>query len=61
MRFDASAAALAGAEALARPLLRAESVASSRIEGLEVGGGCSAPTLHVSSARRPATRLPWRC
>ena len=37
-RFDATAAALADTEALARLLLRAESVASSRIEGLEVGG-----------------------
>ena len=38
VRLDASAAALAGTEALARLLLRAESVASSRIEGLEVSG-----------------------
>ncbi len=38
LTLDASAAALAGTEALARLLLRAESVASSRIEGLEVGG-----------------------
>ena len=38
LKLDASAAALAGTEALARLLLRAESVASSRIEGLEVGG-----------------------
>ncbi|MEO5837348.1 MAG: Fic family protein [Acidimicrobiales bacterium] len=37
-RFDAKAAALADTEALARLLLRAESVASSKIEGLEVGG-----------------------
>lgn len=36
--FDASAAALANTEALARLLLRAESVASSFIEGLVVGG-----------------------
>jgi Fic family protein len=35
--LDAEAATLADAEALARILLRAESVASSRIEGLEVG------------------------
>jgi len=35
--FDAQAAALVDTEALARILLRAESVASSRIEGLEVG------------------------
>ena len=38
LKLDASAAALAGTDALARLLLRAESVASSRIEGLEVGG-----------------------
>jgi Fic family protein len=37
-RFDADASALADTEALARLLLRAESVASSKIEGLEVGG-----------------------
>ncbi|HEY0938349.1 MAG TPA: Fic family protein, partial [Trebonia sp.] len=36
-RLDAAAVALADTEALARLLLRAESVASSRIEGLEVG------------------------
>jgi Fic family protein len=35
--LDAESAALADTEALARILLRAESVASSRIEGLEVG------------------------
>ena len=38
VRLDATAGALAGTEALARLLLRAECVASSRIEGLEVGG-----------------------
>ena len=37
-RLDADAVALADTEALARLLLRAESVASSRIEGLVVGG-----------------------
>lgn len=36
-RFDAEAVSLNDTEALARILLRAESVASSRIEGLEVG------------------------
>ena len=36
-RLNAEALALAGTEALARLLLRAESVASSRIEGLEIG------------------------
>ena len=38
VRLNATAGALADTEALARLLLRAESVASSRIEGLEVGG-----------------------
>lgn len=37
-RLDATASALVDTEALARLLLRAESVASSKIEGLEVGG-----------------------
>lgn len=36
-RLDAEASALAQTETLARLLLRAESVASSRIEGLEIG------------------------
>ena len=36
-RLDLSSSALVDTEALARILLRAESVASSRIEGLEVG------------------------
>ena len=38
VRLDMTAATLADTEALARLLLRAECVASSRIEGLEVGG-----------------------
>ncbi len=38
-RLDVEASALIKTEALARILLRAESVASSRIEGLEVGAG----------------------
>ena len=38
VRLNATAAALADTEALARLLLRAESVASSKIEGLVVGG-----------------------
>ena len=38
VRLDTSAAALANTEALARMLIRAESVASSRIEGLHAGG-----------------------
>jgi len=47
-RFDAGAKALADTEALARLLLRAESVASSRIEGLEVGGR---RLLHAEAAQ----------
>jgi Fic family protein len=38
-RLDGDASALVETEALARILLRAESVASSRIEGLQVGAG----------------------
>ena len=38
IRFNGTAATLADTEALARLLLRAESVASSKIEGLQVGG-----------------------
>ena len=38
VRLDTTAEALAGTEALARLLLRAECIASSRIEGLAVGG-----------------------
>ena len=49
VRLDATASALAGAEAFARLLLRAESVASSRIEGLEVGGR---RLLRVEAARQ---------
>ena len=48
-RLDASSSALADSEALARLLLRAESVASSRIEGLEIGGR---RLLRADAARR---------
>lgn len=48
-RLDASSTALADSEALARLLLRAESVASSRIEGLEIGGR---RLLRADAARR---------
>lgn len=47
-RLDQAASALADTEALARLLLRAESVASSRIEGLEVG---ARKLLRVEAAR----------
>ena len=48
-RLDATTVALADSEALARLLLRAESVASSRIEGLEVG---ARRLLRTDAARR---------
>ena len=48
-RLDASTVALADSEALARLLLRAESVASSRIEGLEIG---ARRLLRTDAARR---------
>lgn len=47
-RLDAEAKTLVGTEALARLLLRAEAVASSHIEGLEVGGR---RLLRVEAAR----------
>jgi Fic family protein len=40
VRFNAVASSLVNTEALARILLRAESVASSRIEGLRIGARC---------------------
>ena len=49
IRLDATGNALANSEALARLLLRAESVASSRIEGLGVGGR---RLLRADAARR---------
>lgn len=49
IRLNAEGASLADTEALARLLLRAESVASSRIEGLEVGGR---RLLHAAVARQ---------
>jgi len=48
-RFDLEVGALADSEALARLLLRAESVASSRIEGLEIG---ARRLLRADAARR---------
>ena len=62
VKLDASGAALAGTEALARLLLRAEPVASSRTKDSRwEGAGCFAPTPHASSAQRLATRRRWRC
>ncbi len=55
-RFGLETGALADSEALARLLLRTESVASSRIEGLEIGArACSTPTPSASLASRLAT------
>jgi len=48
-RFDLEVGALADSEALARLLLRTESVASSRIEGLEIG---ARRLLSADAARR---------
>ena len=48
-RFGLEVGALADSEALARLLLRTESVASSRIEGLEVGARL---LLHADAGRR---------
>ncbi|MHB8512538.1 MAG: Fic family protein [Actinomycetota bacterium] len=47
-RLNATATALVDTEALARILLRAEAVASSRIEGLEIG---ARRLLHAEAAR----------
>ncbi len=47
-RFDLAVGALSGSEALARLLLRTESVASSRIEGLEIG---ARRLLHADAER----------
>ena len=49
VRMNLTAGAIADTEALARLLLRAESVASSRIEGLEIGGR---RLLRADAARR---------
>jgi Fic family protein len=48
LRLNADATSLANTEAIARLLLRAEAVASSRIEGLEIGAG---RLLRVEAAR----------
>lgn len=53
VKFNASAATLVSTEALARLLLRAESVASSRIEGLVVG---ARRLLRVEAIRESAQR-----
>ena len=53
-RLDARATTLADTEGLARLLLRAESVASSRIEGLEVG---ARKLLRSEAARQLGERV----
>ena len=49
VRFDLAVGALSDSEALARLLLRTESVASSRIEGLEIG---ARRLLHAAAERQ---------
>jgi Fic family protein len=57
VRLNANAAALVDTEALARILLRAESVASSRIEGLEIGARRLLRADAVRSRREPSADL----
>lgn len=62
VRLDTTASALANTEALARLLLRAECVASSRIEGLEVDGrACSALMRRGSWVKTPGMLRPRKC
>ncbi len=56
-RLNAQASALVDTEALARILLRAESVASSRIEGLEIGARRLLRAEAVRSMREPSSDL----
>jgi len=56
-RLNADATALVDTEALARILLRAESVASSRIEGLEIGARRLLRADAVRSTRAPSSDL----
>jgi Fic family protein len=57
IRLNAEATALVDTEALARILLRAESVASSRIEGLEIGARRLLRAEAVRSLREPSSDL----
>ncbi len=57
VRLNAEATALVDTEALARILLRAESVASSRIEGLEIGARRLLRAEAVRSMREPMSDL----
>jgi hypothetical protein len=57
-RLDVEAAALIDTEALARLLLRAESVASSRIEGLEIGARRLLRAEADRGARWAESRVP---
>src|ERR1700690_2296671 len=54
-RLNVQASALADTEALARLLLRAESVASSRIEGLEIGARRLLRAEAIRSMHGPST------
>src|ERR1017187_10393373 len=54
-RLNAEATALVDTEALARILLRAESVASSRIEGLEIGARRLLRAEAVRAMREPSS------
>jgi Fic family protein len=56
-RLNSEATALADTETLARILLRAESVASSRIEGLEIGARRLLRAEAVHSMRKPTSDL----
>jgi len=56
-RLNAEATALVDTEALARILLRAESVASSRIEGLEIGARRLLRAEAVRSLHQPSSDL----
>ena len=62
-RMNVEATALVDTEALARILLRAEAVASSRIEGLEVGAQTSAASRGRARdcTSPPPTSPPQRC
>src|ERR1700684_2801295 len=56
-RLNAEATALVDTEALARILLRAESVASSRIEGLEIGARRLLRAEAIRSLHEPSSDL----
>jgi Fic family protein len=55
LRLNKEAGSLGNSEAIARLLLRAESVASSKIEGLEIGGRRLLKAQHAAAAGVEAT------